>query len=62
MLLIGAGETIELAARHLAESRVRRLIVANRTLENAQALAATLRRLRDRACAICRSIWPKPTS
>lgn len=39
VLLIGAGETIELAARHLAEARVRRLIVANRTLANAQTLA-----------------------
>jgi glutamyl-tRNA reductase len=40
VLLIGAGETIELAARHLAEAHARRLIVANRTLENAQVLAA----------------------
>ncbi|MGH8172456.1 MAG: glutamyl-tRNA reductase, partial [Rhodanobacteraceae bacterium] len=40
VLLIGAGETIELAARHLTEARVRSLIVANRTLENAQALAS----------------------
>lgn len=39
VLLIGAGETIELAARHLTEAKVRRLIVANRTLDNAQALA-----------------------
>ncbi|HXS72594.1 MAG TPA: glutamyl-tRNA reductase [Rhodanobacteraceae bacterium] len=39
VLLIGAGETIELAARHLIERSVRRLIVANRTAENAQALA-----------------------
>jgi glutamyl-tRNA reductase len=39
VLLIGAGETIELAARHLLERHVRRLIVANRTTENAQALA-----------------------
>ena len=40
VLLIGAGDTIELAARHLAEKRTRRLIVANRTLESAQELAA----------------------
>lgn len=39
VLLIGAGDTIELAARHLVSARVRRLIVANRTLANAQALA-----------------------
>jgi glutamyl-tRNA reductase len=40
VLLIGAGDTIELAVRHLAEKQVRRLIVANRTLENAQELAS----------------------
>src|SRR6185312_552827 len=39
VLLIGAGETIELAARHLVERQVRRLIVANRNVENARALA-----------------------
>ena len=39
ILLIGAGDTIELAARHLTERHARRLIVANRTLETAQDLA-----------------------
>lgn len=38
-LLIGAGETIELVARHLAESGIKHMIVANRTLENAKTLA-----------------------
>lgn len=38
-LLIGAGETIELVARHLSEQGIARMIVANRTLERAQHLA-----------------------
>lgn len=38
-LLIGAGETIELTARHLAEHNLSRMIVANRSLERAQRLA-----------------------
>ena len=39
VLLIGAGETIELAARHLSEGKVRRLLIANRTVAHAQELA-----------------------
>ncbi|NKN32180.1 glutamyl-tRNA reductase [Marichromatium bheemlicum] len=39
-LLIGAGETIELAARHLHNNGVGRIIVANRTVERAHELAA----------------------
>lgn len=38
-LLVGAGETIALAARHLFANGVRRMIFANRSLENAEALA-----------------------
>ncbi|WP_428818887.1 glutamyl-tRNA reductase [Microbulbifer sp. MCCC 1A16149] len=38
-LLIGAGETIELVARHLLDKGVKKLIVANRTLHRAQLLA-----------------------
>jgi len=38
-LLIGAGETIELAARHLFGSGIGRLVIANRSVERAQALA-----------------------
>ena len=40
VLLVGAGETIELAARHLSEGRVKRMLVANRTLAHAQELAS----------------------
>ena len=39
-LLIGAGETIELTARHLREHSLGRLVIANRTPENAHRLAA----------------------
>ena len=39
VLLIGAGETIELVARHLKEQGVKRITVANRTLARAQDLA-----------------------
>ncbi len=38
-LLIGAGETIELVARHLKQAGVRSITVANRTLSRALALA-----------------------
>jgi glutamyl-tRNA reductase len=39
VLLIGAGDTIELCARHLREHEVGHMIVANRTLERARPIA-----------------------
>ncbi|MGI9310859.1 MAG: glutamyl-tRNA reductase [bacterium] len=41
-LLIGAGETIELVARHLREHGVERMLIANRSLDKARTLARTL--------------------
>lgn len=41
-LLIGAGKTVELVARHLREQGIRKIIIANRTLERAQLLAESL--------------------
>jgi glutamyl-tRNA reductase len=41
-LMIGAGEMISLAARHFAAAGVKRVVIANRTLVNAQPLAAEL--------------------
>lgn len=38
-LLVGAGETVELAARHLRANGLRRMIVANRSLDRARHLA-----------------------
>lgn len=41
-LLIGAGETIELAARHLRDNGIGRIIIANRTIERAHNLAISV--------------------
>jgi len=38
-ILIGAGETIELTARHLHQQGIKQIIIANRTFEKAHALA-----------------------
>ena len=38
VMLIGAGETVELTARHLHEQGIGRMIVANRTIEKAHKL------------------------
>ncbi len=40
VLMIGAGETIELTARHFKNAGVRQLIVANRTVDRARELGA----------------------
>lgn len=54
VLLIGAGETIELVAKHLKDNGVDSMVVANRTLERAQgmceefnATAITLQQIPD---------------
>ncbi|WP_134705701.1 glutamyl-tRNA reductase [Rahnella sp. CJA17(1/100)] len=39
VLLVGAGETIELVTRHLHQHNVRHMMIANRTRERAQVLA-----------------------
>ena len=39
VLLVGAGETIELAARHLYSQGVRKIIIANRSVDRAKKLA-----------------------
>jgi glutamyl-tRNA reductase len=41
-LMIGAGEMIALSARHFASAGVKRMVIANRTLARAQALAAQI--------------------
>lgn len=39
-LLIGAGKTVELVARHLREKGIRQIVIANRTLARAQEITA----------------------
>ncbi|TRY29339.1 glutamyl-tRNA reductase [Aliiglaciecola sp. M165] len=39
VLLIGAGETIELVAKHLSDNQIKSITVANRTLQRAKQLA-----------------------
>jgi len=39
VLLVGAGETIELVAKHLYENKVSKITVANRTIERAATMA-----------------------
>jgi glutamyl-tRNA reductase len=41
-LMIGAGDMIALTARHFATAGVKRMVIANRTLARAQALAAEI--------------------
>lgn len=41
-LMIGAGEMVALTARHFAAAGVKRIVIANRTLINAQTLAAEI--------------------
>lgn len=41
-LLIGAGKTVELLARHLRDQGIRKIMIANRTLARAQELAGVV--------------------
>jgi glutamyl-tRNA reductase len=70
-LLVGAGETIELTARHLAEHGLQRMIIANRSLERAQRLAGAFsgyaiglrdlaRHLYEADIVICSTASPQP--
>ena len=42
VLLVGAGRTVELVGRHMIEKGVTRIVVANRTLDNALLMAENL--------------------
>jgi glutamyl-tRNA reductase len=57
VLFVGAGEMIELTATHFAAARPRRIAVANRTVDRAQALAS-----RYGGCAITLNDLPETLS
>jgi glutamyl-tRNA reductase len=51
-LLIGAGETIELVAKHLSDVDLGQITVVNRTLANAQKLADNLQALHNQKSGV----------
>ena len=55
ILLIGAGRTVELVARHLVDKGVCQIVVANRTLDNALEIAGKF----DAHCALLSEIPEK---
>jgi glutamyl-tRNA reductase len=70
-LLVGAGDTIALAARHLKAHGLKRMIIANRSLERAQLLASEFNasaitlealpaHLADADIVICSTASPQP--
>ncbi len=59
VLLIGAGETIELAAKHLLRQGVTNINVANRTVERAQILTSELNQQNQYAQAYSLSALPE---
>ncbi len=60
-LLLGAGETIELVARHLHGHGLRRMIIANRSVDRARALAGEFSAFAI-PLATSAAIWPRRTS
>ena len=60
VLLVGAGRNAECAARAILRAGAMHLIVANRTVERAQQLAAALLRTPDKKETACRQAEEKP--
>ena len=56
-LLLGAGETVALVGEHLRSKGVTDLTIANRTLANAQTLAATLKANAIQLSDVAKVLW-----